>query len=94
MNPIDKVIFLLIKAGKPELCLSIMRIFALGNNMSQDDIFFAKQEKGVILNFVLAFVEMTPCSVPAQDVTSKVTYCNFNLNAICSFRCTRVYQLL
>jgi len=27
MNPIDKVIFLLIKAGKPELCLSIMRIF-------------------------------------------------------------------
>ena len=27
MNLIDKVIFLLIKAGKPELCLSIMRIF-------------------------------------------------------------------
>ncbi len=27
MNPIGKVIFLLIKAGKPQLCLSIMRIF-------------------------------------------------------------------
>ena len=26
MNPIDKVIFLLIKAGKPELCLSIMHL--------------------------------------------------------------------
>ena len=26
MNLIDKVIFLLIKAGKPELCLSIMHL--------------------------------------------------------------------
>ena len=26
MKPIDKVIFLLIKAGKPELCLSIMHL--------------------------------------------------------------------
>ena len=26
MNHIDKVIFLLIKAGKPELCLSIMHL--------------------------------------------------------------------
>ena len=37
MNPIDKVIFLLIKAGKPELCLSIMHYvptFIVGEDFS------------------------------------------------------------